>query len=67
MNDNCTDQYRYLRLARDAFAAADDLKDPEAQATLRQISGGYLAMARIAEKRERTAPHYPPQPRSHSG
>ena len=56
MSDNATDQDRYLRLARDAFAAAEHLKDAEAQATMRQIGGGYLAMARSAEKRERTIP-----------
>ena len=67
MNDNSTDQDRYLRLARDAFAAADHLKDREAQATMRQIGGGYLAIARLAEKRERPAPHYPPQPISSAG
>ena len=65
MNDNSTDQDRYLALARDAVA--DELKDPKAQATMRQIGGGYLAMARLAEKRGRTAPAYPPHPRLNPG
>ena len=56
MNDNSPDQDRYLALAREAFATADQMKDPEAQATMRRIAGSYLAMARFAEKRERTIP-----------
>ena len=56
MNDNSPDQDRYLALAREAFTTADHMQDPEAQATMRQIGGGYLAMARSAEKRERTIP-----------
>ena len=56
MNDNSPDQDRYLALVHEAFAAADHMNDPEAQAAMRQIGGGYLAMASSAEKRERTGP-----------
>ena len=34
MNDNSPDQDRYLALAREAFATADHMKDPEARATM---------------------------------
>ena len=67
MNDNSPDQDRYLALAREAFTTADHMKDPEAQATMRQIGGGYLAMARSAEKRERTIPGVRRPPTSHCG
>ena len=45
MNDNSPDQDRYLRLAPDAFAAADHLRYREAQATMRQIGEDFLQMA----------------------
>ena len=55
MNDD-TQEARYLALAKDGFAAADRMTDPDAQATMRRIAGGYLAMAKMAAKRERTVP-----------
>jgi hypothetical protein len=51
-----SEQDRYLALARDAFAIADRMKDPQARTIMRGIGNGYLAMARSAEKRETTAP-----------
>ena len=67
MNDNSPDQDRYLALAREAFATADHMKDPEAQATMRRIAGSYLAMARFAEKRERTIPGVRRPPKANAG
>jgi hypothetical protein len=55
MNDD-SQEARYRALAKDAFAAADRMTDPNAQATMRRIAGGYLAMAKSAAKRERTLP-----------
>ena len=67
MNDNSPDQDRYLALAREAFATADHMKDPQAQAAVRRIAGSYLAMARFAEKRERTIPSVRRPPRANTG
>ena len=55
MHDD-TQEARYLALAKDGFAAADRMTDPDAQAAMRRIAGGYLAMAKMAAKRERTMP-----------
>ena len=43
------------------------MKDPEAQATMRRIAGSYLAMARFAEKRERTIPGVRRPPKANAG
>jgi hypothetical protein len=56
MNDTSSEQDRYLALAREASAAADQMKDHAAQTIMRGIANGYLAMANTAEKRERTMP-----------
>jgi hypothetical protein len=67
MGDNSSEQDRYLALARKALAAADVMKDPQAQTTMRQIANGYLAMARQAEQREPTITPAAPKPKSSTG
>ena len=52
VNDNTTEEARYLALAADASAAADRMKDAGARATMRNIAHGYLAMARVAGNRD---------------
>ena len=67
MNNNETDKGRYLALAADAFAAAERMRDRAAQATLRSIARGYLAIAKMADRRESTittAPRQYPGPRT---
>ena len=63
MNDNETDKARYLTLAADAFAAAERMRDRAAQATLRSIARGYLAITQMADRREGTIT----APRRHPG
>jgi hypothetical protein len=58
VNDNTPDEARYQALAADAFAAADHMRDPDAQLVMRKIARGYLRLARLVEKRHGPSRHY---------
>jgi hypothetical protein len=57
VNDNTPDEARYQALAADAFAAANHMRDPDAQLIMRKIARGYLRLASLAGNRERLWPH----------
>jgi hypothetical protein len=57
VNDNTPDEARYQALAADAFAAANHMRDPDAQLVMRKIARGYLRLASLVANRDRLSPH----------
>ena len=56
MNDNTPDEARYQALAADAFAAANHMRDPDAQLVMRKIARDYLRLASLVANRDRLSP-----------